>query len=116
MKTFLIDLDGMNQDTFKELMGFVLVIGLNFRKLDQRVENRTGRTLFVEVNGKAEEVTLKEFLKKSGIGDPIVIGNANKAVLNGKSIGVFCSINSPGLESYYFDSKTGKKFAIVRNQ
>jgi hypothetical protein len=114
MKTYLIDLDGINPDTFKNLMGFILMIGLNFRKLDQKTESGTGRTLFVELATKSEEKALKEFLDKEAIASPIIIGNANKANLEGKKLGVFSAVTSP-IGTYYQDNKTGKKFAIVRN-
>jgi hypothetical protein len=34
MKTFFIDLDSLSHDTFKNLIGFVLTVGLKFRKID----------------------------------------------------------------------------------
>jgi hypothetical protein len=114
MKTYLIDLDGISSETFKELMGFILTVGLNFRKLDQKTESGTGRTLFVELATKSEETALKAFLERQGVVIPIVIGNANKASLDGKKLGVFSSIDNP-IGSYYQDKTTGKKFAIVRN-
>jgi len=105
MKTFLIDLDGISPEVFKELIGFILTAGLNFRKLDQRIESRTGRTLFVEVETRAEEKALKEV-------SPIIIKNENKAVLDGKIIGTFCQTNRG--DNCYVDNLTGKKFTIVR--
>ena len=114
MKTYLIDLDGISPETFKELMGFILTIGFNFRKLDQKTESGTGRTLFVELATKSEEKALKTFLNKQGVVVPIVIGNDNKANLEGKKLGIFSVVNNP-IGTYYQDNKTGKKFAIVRN-
>jgi hypothetical protein len=114
MKTYLIVLDGINPETFQGLMGFILVIGLNFRKLDQKTESGTGRTLFVELVTKSEETALKTFLDKQGVPVPVIIGNANKASLGGKKLGVFSSIETP-IGSYYQDKTTGKKFAIVRD-
>ncbi len=114
MKTYLIDLDGISPETFKSLMGFVLTAGLNFRKLDQKTESGTGRTLFVELNTKSEETALKAFLDKQGVSVPVIIGNANKASLSGKKLGVFSSVDNP-IGSYYQDKTTGKKFAIVRS-
>ena len=114
MKTYLIDLDGINPETFKTLMGFVLTVGLNFRKLDQKTESATGRTLFIETLTKREEMALKAFLDKEAIAAPIIIGNDNKANLEGKKLGIFSVVNNP-IGTYYQDNKTGKKFAIVRN-
>jgi hypothetical protein len=112
MKTFLIDLDGISPEVFKEIIGFILTAGLNFRKLDQRIESRTGRTLFVEVETRAEEKALKEFLTGQAVLSPIIIKNENKAVLDGKIIGTFCQTNRG--ENCYVDNLTGKKFTIVR--
>jgi hypothetical protein len=112
MKTYIIDLDGINTESFKELMGFILTVGLNFRKLDQKTESGTGRTLFVELATKSEETALKAFLEKQSIIPPIIIGNANKANLAGKNLGVFSLVENP-IGSYYQDKTTGKKFAIV---
>lgn len=114
MKTYLIDLDGINPETFKELMGFILTVGLNFRKLDQKTESGTGRTLFVELATKSEETALKAFLERQGIALPIIIGNANKASLSGKKLGIFSVVNNP-TGTYYQDKTTGKKFSIVRD-
>lgn len=114
MKTYLIDLDGINPETFKELMGFILTAGFNFRKLDQKTESGTGRTLFVELATKSEETALKAFLERQGIALPIVIGNANKASLDGKKLGVFSAVDDP-IGNYYQDKTTGKKFSIVRD-
>ena len=114
MKTYLIDLDGISPETFQGLMGFVLVLGLNFRKLDQKAESGTGRTLFVELATKSEETALKAFLDKQGVSVPVIIGNANKASLSGKKLGVFSLVENPA-GAYYQDKTTGKKFAIVRN-
>jgi hypothetical protein len=114
MKTYLIDFDGISPETFKELMSFILMVGLNFRKLDQKAESGTGRTLFVELATKSEETALKAFLDKSNVVSPIIIGNANKASLGGKKLGVFSRIENP-IGTYYKDTTTGKKFAIVRN-
>ena len=114
MKTYLIDLDGISPETFQGIMGFILVIGLNFRKLDQRTESGTGRTLFVELNTKSEETALKTFLDKQGVSVPVIIGNANKASLGGKKLGVFSLVENPA-GAYYQDKTTGKKFAIVRS-
>ena len=112
MKTFLIDLDNISPEVFKELMGFILTVGLNFRKLDRKIESGLGKTLFVELATKSEEKALNEFLDKQGISKPIVIGNANKANLEGKKIGTFSAVSDVGAE--YLDKSTGKKFSIVR--
>jgi hypothetical protein len=114
MKTYLVDLDGIDPIAFKNLMGFVLTIGLNFRKLDQKTESGTGRTLFVEVLTKREETALKEFLEGEAIATPIIVGKENKASLNGKALGKFTLIEEASGNCYH-DRTTGRKFAIVRS-
>jgi len=111
MRTEIIDLDGISPELFKELMGFTLTVGLNFRKLDQKTESGTGRALFIELATKAEEKALNELLTKLGVTPPIFIGNANKASLNGKKLGVFEQVESSGAR--YLDKTTGKAFSIV---
>ena len=115
MKTYIIDLYGINSETFKEIMGFTLTVGLNFRKLDQKTESGTGRTLFIELATKSEETALKAFLERQGIAAPIIVGNANKASLDGKKLGVFSIVNDSA-GNYYQDKTTGKKFSIVGDQ
>lgn len=115
MKTFIIDLDGMSSELSRELMGFVLTIGLNFRKIDQCLSSKTGRTLLVELETRAEEKALRQFLDNNFIGQPITIGNDNKANLNGKKVGVFTQVsNTDGLSNFYLDKSTGKKFTLVK--
>lgn len=115
MKTFIIDLDSLSNDLFKELLGFIHTIGVSFRKVNNVVNDKVGQSLVVETSSRHEEKALKEFLVKQGISSPIVIGNANKANLEGKKLGVFCQVNSTeGLNSYYLDKNTGKKFSIIQ--
>jgi hypothetical protein len=107
----LIDLDNISPELFKELMGFVLTAGLNFRKLDQKTESGTGRTLFVELASKAEEKALTGVLTKLGLPEQITIGTSNKASLGGKKLGIFGLDNSNNAK--YIDKTTGKRFSIV---
>jgi hypothetical protein len=111
MKTYLIDLDNLNLDLSKELVGFILTVGLNFRKVDRFKDSKTGRTLVVELTTIAEDKALKDFLGRKGISSPITVKKDMLAVLSGKKIGIFKQV----LESddYYLDSSTGKKFSIV---
>lgn len=113
MKTYLIDLDGVCQDTFRSLAGFVLSRGLNFRKIDLVTAGKTGASLVVELANKAEETLLNEFLKDMSIPSPVIIDNAGKAKLDGKKLGIFCQVRDvQGLTSFYLDRSSGKKFAI----
>jgi arsenate reductase-like glutaredoxin family protein len=113
MRTYLIDLDNLEMDLCKEIMGFVLTVGLCFRKIDRFKDSKTGRTLFVQVETLSEEKALKEFLSKQGVSRPIVIKNDNRVILEGKKIGVFSEVLNPQSD-FYLDNSTGKKFSIVR--
>lgn len=114
MKTAIINLDDLTPEVFKELMGFVLTIGLNFRKLDQKKESGTGRCLFVELETKAEEKALKEFLTKNEIPLPITILPNNKAVIGLKSIGKLKLLGENAKSNaYYLDKTTNKRLVIV---
>ena len=113
MRTYLIDLDNLNLDLSKELVGFILTIGLPFRKIERREANKTGKTLVVELKTISEEKALKDFLTKQGISRPIVIKNDNRAILDGKKLGTFSEVLNPE-NDFYLDDSTGKKFSIVR--
>ena len=113
MKTFIIDLDGIDSSIFKELMGFVLTIGLNFRKLDKKAESGTSRTLFVETETKKEVEKLEKFLKESGFCSFSIVHDDMKATQNDKTIGIFSQLHGDSKE-YYLDNSTGKRFSIVR--
>lgn len=114
MRTYLIDLDNLNLELCKELMGFILTIGLAFRKVDRQETGKVGKTLFVELKTLAEEKALKDFLSKQGISRPLVIKGDNRVILEGKKLGTFSEVLTPE-SNFYLDNSTGKKFSIVRN-
>ena len=112
MKAFIIDINGLSNDSSKELMGFVLTIGLNFRKIDNSL---SGRVLIIELSSKVEENALKQFLANNNIRQKVTIGNENRAIIDGKRAGVFTLVKSTdGLSEFYSDNSTGKKFTIVK--
>ena len=113
MNTYLIDLDNLNSDLCKELIGFILTVGLPFRKIDKHVESKTGRTLVVELETKTEEKALKAFIQEHNISNVMTIKNNLNVVLEGKTIGSFKQVISP-IGEHYLDNSTGKKFSIVR--
>jgi hypothetical protein len=113
MRTYLIDLDNLNLELCMELMGFILTVGLAFRKVNRQETGKVGKTLFVELKTISEEKALKDFLTKQGISRPIVIKNDNRAILDGKKLGTFSEVLNPE-NDFYLDNSTGKKFSIVR--
>jgi hypothetical protein len=114
MKTFFIDLDALFPETFKSLIGFVIKTGMNFRKIELVTQGKTSQTIVVETVTKGEQIALKAFLDKEGIATPIAIGNANKASIGDKNLGTFSQVKDvSGLDSYYLDKSTGKKFTLI---
>lgn len=115
MKTFIIDIDALTPELFKDLIGFILSRGINFRKIELVSGDKIGQSLVVEFSSRSEETALKEFLKEQGISSPIVLGNGNKATLDGKKLGVFSQVREvSGLPSYWLDRTSGKKFALLQ--
>ena len=117
MKTLIIDLDSLTPELFKEVIGFTLRVGLNFRKIDLVTPGRTGQNLVVEIATRGEDKAFTTFLTGLGIASPIVVKSDNKAVLNGKKLGKFTQVSQvEGLNSYYLDRSTGKKFAVIQGE
>lgn len=115
MKTFLIDLDSLSPEVFRELLGFILTVGLNFRKIDLIRDNVTSRTLVVETATKAEEKGLSDFLDKREVEKPISILSNNKATVGIKVLGTFKQLGKNATaELYYQDKSTGKRFIITK--
>lgn len=116
MKTFLIDLDSLSPEVFRELLGFILTVGLNFRKIDLVRDNvTTSRSLVVETATKAEEKGLNDFLAKNEVEKPISILNNNKATVGIKVLGTFKQLGKNATaELYYQDKSTGKRFVITK--
>lgn len=117
LKTYLIDIDALQNESFKELVGFVLTIGLAFRKIDLISGENTGQCLVIELATKGEETALRRFLNDVGAASPIVIKNDNKATLDGKKLGYFSQVRDvTSFASYYVDKTSGKKFALIQGE
>lgn len=115
MKTFFIDLDSLSSEVFKELLGFTLTVGLKFRKIDLIKDDKTSRVLVIEVETKAEDKALNDFLNKNDIENPITISKTNKASINSKEIGILKQLGKNAIrETYYQDKSTGKRFIITK--
>jgi hypothetical protein len=114
MKTFFVDLDTLSSETFREVIGFILTVGLNFRKIDLIKLDKAYRVLVIECASKAEERGLKSFLEKHKVSEPIVIDGTNKANLGFKRLGALKQVGTRQVSDYYLDKTTGKKFIIER--
>jgi len=114
MKTFIINLDEISSEKFREVIGFILRVGLNFRKIDLVKDEKTLSNLVVEVETKAEEKSFSDFLKKNDISKPITILSNNNATIGLKVIGKFKQLGDNAKANvYYQDKSTGRKFVIV---
>lgn len=114
MKTFFVDLDNLSSETFREVIGFILTVGLNFRKIDLIKADKAYRVLVIECSSKAEERGLKSFLDKHKVSEPIVIDSTNKANLGFKRLGALKQLGTKQVNDFYLDKSTGKKFIIER--
>jgi hypothetical protein len=114
MKTFFVDLDTLSSETFREVIGFILTVGLNFRKIDLIKSDKAYRILVIECASKAEERGLKSFLEKHKVSEPIVIDSTNKANLGFKRLGALKQVGARQVSDFYLDKTTGKKFIIER--
>jgi hypothetical protein len=113
MKTLIINIDTISSDKQKDLLGFILTTGLNFRKINEVKSGVNSKVLFVETETRAEEIAFKSFLSKNDICMPVSIERGNKAILEGKNLGTFTLLTNDA-ETYFQDVSTGKKFTIVR--
>lgn len=113
MKTFIIELENVSSEKQRDLIGFILTVGLNFRKINQVKGDKTSKVLFLEVESRSEEIALKSFLKQSEISSAITIEKSGKVISNGKLSGKFLPVISE-VSEYFLDDSTGKKFNIVR--
>jgi hypothetical protein len=110
MKTIFIDLNIL-PETSKDLLGFVLSQGYNFRKIEQVIGEKAFPVLVVEAGNKSEEKALNAFLKQAKVSINLMVENDNKAGLKGKKLGVLLETKEI-LPSYYRDKSTGKKFYV----
>jgi hypothetical protein len=112
MKTLILDLSSLEKEITRELLGFTLTLGLNFRKINKIENEQLKDVLFIELLTAREEKTIKEFLTENRIINFLVIGKNNSVKDNGKTLGVFRSTQKTN--NVFLDKSTGKKFEIVK--
>jgi hypothetical protein len=114
MKTFFIDLDSMSLDDSRDLLGFVLTVGLKFRKIELVKNEASSRALAVETETLAESKALSDFFEKRLLEKPITILSNNKATIGLKTIGKLKLLGeNANAPAYYLDKITGKRLVIV---
>jgi hypothetical protein len=113
MKTLILDLTSLEKEVSRNVLGFLLTIGLNFRKVNKIENDQTKDVLFIEIESSREEKALKNILAENKILNYLIIGKDNQVKDGSKKLGSFklvSDINSNG----FLDKTTGKKFQIVR--
>jgi hypothetical protein len=111
MKTIFIDLNIL-PETKKDLLGFLLTQGYNFRKVEFISQLQKSQSVVIEAGNKREEKALNAFLKQAKVSISLMVENSGKAGLKGKKLGVFTELSGNVEVSHYLDKSTGKKFAI----
>lgn len=113
MKTLVLDLTSLEKEVSRNVIGFLLTIGLNFRKVNKIEENQTKDVLFIELETTREEKALKNALLENKILNYLIIGKDNQVKSGNKKLGSFKTVSD--IETNIFlDKSTGKKFQIVR--
>lgn len=114
MKTFFIDYDGLSQENRRDLLGYVLTNGLNYRKIDFIKADETTKALVVETQTSDEIKALEAFLNEREVPKQITVLSSNKATIGTKTIGKLKILGeSATAQAYYKDNTTGKRFVIV---
>lgn len=114
MKTFFIDLESLSQGDNRELLGFVLTIGLKFKKIELVKDGVNTKVLAVETETLAESKALSEFFSKRELAAPITVLTNNKATIGLKNIGKLKQLGDKATaQAYYLDKTTGKRLVIV---
>jgi hypothetical protein len=111
MKTIFIDLDIL-PETKKDLLGFLLTQGYNFRKVEFISQLQKSQTIVIECGNKREELALNAFLNQAKVSITLMVENSGKAGLKGKKLGTFKELSGVVETSHYLDKSTGKRFAI----
>ena len=111
MKTIFIDLNILPEIS-KELLGFLLTQGYNFRKVEFISQLQRSQTIVIECGNKREEKALNAFLKRVKVSIALMVENSGKAGLKGKKLGRFTELSGNVKVSHYLDKSTGKRFAI----
>lgn len=107
MKTFIIELKDVNQDICKDILGSILTVGLNFRKID---DSNNNKVLFVETETLKEQKFLSGLLKDYLIFFK-VINSKNEVFEEASIIGKFQECK--GSDFIYQDKTNNKRFIIV---
>jgi ABC-type nitrate/sulfonate/bicarbonate transport system substrate-binding protein len=107
MKTIFIDI----AENRKELSGFLLTHGYNFRQVDFVQGSISSKVLVVEAGNKKEEKALKAFIQAAKASVCLVVEKSGKAGLKGKKLGTFQE--GKFLGGYYLDKTTGKTYGVV---
>jgi hypothetical protein len=107
MKTIFIDI----ADNRKEVSGFLLTNGYNFRQIDFVQGDKSNKVFVVEAGKGKDEKALKAFIQEAKASVRLVVEKSGKAGKDGKKLGVFKE--GQFLGGYYLDKTTGKTYGVV---
>lgn len=115
MKTYFLEIDNLEPQTFKQLLGFILTVGLNFRKIQSITGDKTNEVLVVETLSRIEQKALKKTLEELNVLVKFIVESDNKAKKGSKELGSFTEVvKTDNASSYFLDKTTGKRFNVVR--
>lgn len=110
MKTIFVSLNIL-PETKRYLLGFVLMEGYNFRRIEALNNGKSEDMLVIETGTKSEGKALNAFLKQAKVSVAFVVEKGNKVGIGGKKLGTFKEVTGQ-IDTCYFDKSTGKKFVV----
>lgn len=113
MRTSFIDITTLDKEIIRDLMGFVLTVGLNFRKVNFiEKDNSIKDLLLVETEMRKEEKALKDKLMTLNIAEMMSSNDKNEIIKDKKRVGIL-TLNANSENDHILDKSTGRKFSVV---
>ena len=114
MRTIFLDITTLDKEIIRDLMGFTLTVGLNFRKVNFIEKDNTIKDLLlIETETRKEEKALKDKLMTLNIPEMMSSNDKNEIIKDKKRIGIL-TLNNNSENNYILDKSTGRKFSVVR--
>lgn len=114
MRTTFLDITTLDKEIIRDLMGFILTVGLNFRKVNFIEKDNTIKDLLlIETESRKEEKALKDKLMTLSIAEMMSSNDKNELTKGKKRIGVL-TLNSESENNHILDKSTGRKFSVVK--
>lgn len=114
MRTIFLDITTLDKEIIRDLMGFTLTVGLNFRKVNFIEKDNTIKDLLlIETETRKEEKALKDKLMTLNIPEMMSSNDKNEIIKDKKRIGIL-TLNNNSENNHILDKSTGRKFSVVR--